>query len=130
MKSKPRIANQAIFLSRSAYSLRRAAEQVAGISEWVVFIQSKGLRWTRSHEPMPEVPAHLYSKEHPLHDRREYDASSFDQELARLQDEVLALGSMVEEALVQSVETLKKRDFTGSRSSSPETGSLTNGATH
>ena len=40
---------------------------------------------------------------------------TFDQELNRLQDEVLTLGSMVEEALVQSVETLKQRDFTGSR---------------
>ena len=40
---------------------------------------------------------------------------AFDQELGRLQDEVLALGSMVEEALVQSVETLKQRDFVGSR---------------
>jgi phosphate transport system protein len=39
----------------------------------------------------------------------------FDQELNRLQDEVLALGSMVEEALVRSVETLKQRDFDGSR---------------
>jgi phosphate transport system protein len=40
---------------------------------------------------------------------------TFDQELNRLQDEVLALGSMVEEALVRSVETLKQRDFSGSR---------------
>ena len=40
---------------------------------------------------------------------------AFDQELDRLQDEVLALGSMVEEALVRSVETLKRRDFAGSR---------------
>jgi phosphate transport system protein len=40
---------------------------------------------------------------------------AFDQELGRLQDEVLALGSMVEEALIQSVETLKHRDFAGSR---------------
>ena len=40
---------------------------------------------------------------------------SFDRELTRLQDEVLALGSMVEEALVRSVETLKQRDFAGSR---------------
>jgi phosphate transport system protein len=40
---------------------------------------------------------------------------AFDQELNRLQDEVLALGSMVEEALVRSVETLKQRDFDGSR---------------
>jgi phosphate transport system protein len=40
---------------------------------------------------------------------------TFDQELQRLQDDVLALGSMVEEALVQSVTTLKQRDFAGSR---------------
>jgi phosphate transport system protein len=40
---------------------------------------------------------------------------TFDQELRRLQDDVLALGSMVEEALVQSVATLKQRDFSGSR---------------
>jgi phosphate transport system protein len=40
---------------------------------------------------------------------------NFDRELTRLQDEVLTLGSMVEEALVRSVETLKKRDFAGSR---------------
>ena len=40
---------------------------------------------------------------------------TFDQELERLQDEVLALGSMGEEALVRSVETLKQRDFAGSR---------------
>jgi phosphate transport system protein len=39
----------------------------------------------------------------------------FDQELQRLQEEVLALGSMVEEALVKSVDTLKKRDFAGSK---------------
>jgi len=40
---------------------------------------------------------------------------TLDQELERLQEEVLALGSMVEEAIIQSVETLKQRDFTGSR---------------
>jgi phosphate transport system protein len=40
---------------------------------------------------------------------------TFDQELERLEGEVLALGSMVEEALVKSIETLKKRDFAGSR---------------
>jgi phosphate transport system protein len=39
----------------------------------------------------------------------------FDRELDRLQNEVLALGSTVEEALVESVETLKQRDFIGSR---------------
>jgi phosphate transport system protein len=35
--TKPRIANQAIFVSRSAYSLRRAAAHIAGVCEWVVF---------------------------------------------------------------------------------------------
>ena len=53
----------------------------------------------------------------------------FDQELDRLQGEVLALGSMVEEALVQSVETLKQRDFTAPGGSLPATGPSTNGAT-
>jgi len=43
MKSKPRIANQAIFLSRSAYNLRRAAERVAGICDWVVFTSEGAL---------------------------------------------------------------------------------------
>ncbi|MEJ2208378.1 MAG: PhoU domain-containing protein [Anaerolineae bacterium] len=37
MKSRPRIANQAMYLSRSAYNLRRAAERVAGICDWVLF---------------------------------------------------------------------------------------------
>jgi phosphate transport system protein len=40
---------------------------------------------------------------------------TFDQELQRLQEELLALGSMVEEAIVESVATLKARDFAGSR---------------
>jgi len=39
----------------------------------------------------------------------------FDQELQRLQDEVLVLGDLVEKALVQSVELLKKQDRQGSR---------------
>jgi phosphate transport system protein len=39
----------------------------------------------------------------------------FDQELQRLQDEVLVLGSLVEKALVESVELLKKRDQLGAR---------------
>jgi phosphate transport system protein len=43
MRSKPRIANQAIFLSRSAYHLRRAADRVAGICDWVVFIVEASL---------------------------------------------------------------------------------------
>jgi phosphate transport system protein len=40
---------------------------------------------------------------------------TFDRELQRLQDEILALGSMVENAITESVETLKRRDMEGSR---------------
>jgi phosphate transport system protein len=40
---------------------------------------------------------------------------TFDRELQRLQDEVLAMGSMVEEALSESVQQLKQRDFDASR---------------
>jgi phosphate transport system protein len=39
----------------------------------------------------------------------------FDKELQRIQDEVLVMGSMVEKALVESVDILKRRDFEGSR---------------
>lgn len=39
----------------------------------------------------------------------------FSQELQRIEDEVMALGSMVEEALVKSVDSLKKRDYAASR---------------
>jgi len=41
--------------------------------------------------------------------------TSFDKELQRLQDETLALGSLVENALTESVELLKRRDMEGSR---------------
>lgn len=40
---------------------------------------------------------------------------TFDRELQRLQDEVLALGSLVEDAIVESVELLKQRDLDGAR---------------
>jgi phosphate transport system protein len=40
---------------------------------------------------------------------------TFDRELQCLQDEILVLGSMVENAITESVETLKRRDFEGSR---------------
>lgn len=36
---------------------------------------------------------------------------SFDKELQRLEDEILALGSMVENAIVDSVDALKRRDL-------------------
>lgn len=40
---------------------------------------------------------------------------SFDRELLQLQDELLALGSRVEEALIKSVQQLKQRDFQASK---------------
>ncbi len=40
---------------------------------------------------------------------------TFDRELQRLQDEMLAMGSVVEEALRKAVDTLKRRDFEGSK---------------
>jgi phosphate transport system protein len=40
---------------------------------------------------------------------------TFDRELQHLQDEVLVLGSLVENAIVQSVELLKRRDVEGAR---------------
>ena len=40
---------------------------------------------------------------------------TFDRELSRLQDDLLTLGSMVEEALIKSVHQLKQRDFQSSR---------------
>jgi phosphate transport system protein len=56
IKGKPRIANQAIFLSRSAYNLRRATERVAGICDWVVFTVEGSLG---AGEPTPEMQIHL-----------------------------------------------------------------------
>ena len=38
MKNQPSIANQAIYLSRAAYNLWRAAERAASICDWVVFV--------------------------------------------------------------------------------------------
>jgi phosphate transport system protein len=40
---------------------------------------------------------------------------TFEQELQHLQDEMLVLGSMVEHALIESVEILKRRDRDGAR---------------
>lgn len=56
MKSNPHIANQAIFMLRSAYNLRRATERVVGICDWVVFIIEGSLG---AGEPTPEVQVHL-----------------------------------------------------------------------
>jgi phosphate transport system protein len=41
--------------------------------------------------------------------------TAFERELQRLQDEVLVLGSMVENALIQAVDGLRKRDFQAAR---------------
>jgi phosphate transport system protein len=41
--------------------------------------------------------------------------SMFDQDLKRLHDEILSLGSMVENVLIESVELLKRRDLDGAR---------------
>jgi phosphate transport system protein len=40
---------------------------------------------------------------------------TFDQELQRVQDEVLVLGRMVEDAIIESVETLQRRDREAAR---------------
>jgi phosphate transport system protein len=40
---------------------------------------------------------------------------AFDRELQRIQEETLVLGGMVEDALIESVELLKRRDLEGSR---------------
>jgi phosphate transport system protein len=56
IKGKPRITNQAIFLSRSAYNLRRATERVVGICDWVVFTVEGALG---AGEPTPEIQIHL-----------------------------------------------------------------------
>jgi len=40
---------------------------------------------------------------------------SFDQELRRLQDQILILGSIVEQALLDAVDVLRRRDMDGAR---------------
>ena len=44
MRGKPHLASQAIFVARSASSLRRAAQRVASVCEWVVFAVEGALR--------------------------------------------------------------------------------------
>jgi phosphate transport system protein len=39
----------------------------------------------------------------------------FERDLQKLQDDILLLGSMVEDAIMESIKVLKKRDFDGSR---------------
>jgi phosphate transport system protein len=54
MKSQSSIANQAIYLSRAAYHLRRAAERAASICDWVVFAVEGSVG---ASEPTREAPA-------------------------------------------------------------------------
>jgi phosphate transport system protein len=58
-KSQPSIANQAIYLSRAAYNLRRAAERAASICGWVVFAVEGSFD---AGEPTRVVPAHQTRK--------------------------------------------------------------------
>jgi phosphate transport system protein len=37
MNSRPRVVTQAVYISRAAYNLKRAAERVAGICDWLYF---------------------------------------------------------------------------------------------
>jgi phosphate transport system protein len=59
MKRNRRIANQAIFLSRSAFNLRRASERVAGICAWVVF----SVEGSVGASELPQVPAQQTEEE-------------------------------------------------------------------
>jgi len=55
MKRQPRIANQAIYLSRAAHNLRRATERAASICDWVVFAVEGSFD---AGEPTREAPLH------------------------------------------------------------------------
>jgi phosphate transport system protein len=63
------------------------------------------------------VPVHRQLSPQP--DGREKEGfmprETFDRELQRLQDDILALGSIVENTLMKSVEILKRRDMEGSQ---------------
>ena len=60
MKERPRVVSQAIYLSRAAYNLKRAAERVTGICEWVVFTIVGSLEELEPHvmqaEPLVTAP--------------------------------------------------------------------------
>jgi phosphate transport system protein len=56
IRSKPRIANQAIFIMRSAYHLWRAAERIVEICDWVVFAVEGSLA---ACAPVDGIPVHL-----------------------------------------------------------------------
>jgi phosphate transport system protein len=51
MNIRPRAANQAIYLSRAAYNLKRAAERITGICEWVMFTLVGAMEKDRPNQP-------------------------------------------------------------------------------
>lgn len=64
MNSRPRVVNQAVFVSRAAYNLKRAAERVTGICDWVLFSAVGSMEGNRPeparqehHTELERVPA-------------------------------------------------------------------------
>ena len=60
---RPGSANQAIYLSRAAYDLKRAAERVAGICEWVMFTLTGTMEETQRHHGKLTVKNGLYHQD-------------------------------------------------------------------
>ena len=59
MNSRPRVVNQAVYISRAAYNLRRAAERVAGICDWLHFLVLGSMEGERLELGPPEVQPDL-----------------------------------------------------------------------
>jgi phosphate transport system protein len=64
MKNHPRAASQAVYVSRAAYNLKRAAERVSGICDWVLFSVVGSMEGAQpelshqaSHTDLAEQPA-------------------------------------------------------------------------
>lgn len=64
MDNHPRVVNQAIYLSRAAYNLRRATDRVSGMSEWVVFVVAGVM--DRRLPDLVQDPAQLVPRSHLL----------------------------------------------------------------
>src|SRR5512143_2291907 len=60
-------------------------------------------RWRRSRRSEPQGPEETMLRK------------TFDSEIKQVKDDVLVLGSMVEQAIIESVEALKKRDIEASK---------------
>jgi phosphate transport system protein len=55
MSNRPRVVSQAIYLSRAAYNLKRAAERVSAICEWVIFVVEGTMEGTgAADDPLAE----------------------------------------------------------------------------